>query len=154
MVTYVIASKATQPFLPEVSKQLLKNPLQPLNSTFYAAVLNAGRIPVRELPRRHSLGRHQVQRGLGRIHRRCKFYKIVSRNYSGRSKKGVCDLTVTFMCVGIQVCRSYGFYERYCPFIYTLEGEPIGDGADFIEHVRNRYCRASVSIVKEHQDNR
>ncbi len=54
----------------------------------------------------------------------------------------------------IQVCRSYGFYERFCPFIYTLEGEPIGDGADFIEHVRLRYCRASVQVVKEHQDNR
>jgi hypothetical protein len=35
-----------------------------------------------------------------------------------------------------------------------LEGEPIGDGADFIEHVRSRYCRASIQVVKEHQDNR
>lgn len=42
------------------------------------------------------------------------------------------------------VCRAYGFYERTCPFIYTLEGEPIGDGADFIEHVRSNYCRTSV----------
>lgn len=30
----------------------------------------------------------------------------------------------------------------------------IGDGADFIEHVRQNYCRTSVNMVKEHQDNR
>lgn len=54
----------------------------------------------------------------------------------------------------LQVCRSYGFYERYCPFIFTIEGEPIGDGSDFIEHVRQNYCRASVQMLKEHQDNR
>ena len=52
------------------------------------------------------------------------------------------------------MCRSYGFYERYCPFIFTLEGEPIGDGADFIEHVRDRYCRATNQMTKENQDNR
>ena len=54
----------------------------------------------------------------------------------------------------MQVCRSYGFYERSCPFVYTIEGELIGDGAEFIEHVRNRYCRASIQIFKEHQENR
>ena len=58
------------------------------------------------------------------------------------------------MIVCVQVCRSYGFYERSCPFIYTLEGEPIGDGSDFIEHVRTRYCRSNISMVKEHQENR
>ena len=51
-------------------------------------------------------------------------------------------------CIVFQVCRSYGFYDRSCPFIYTLEGEHIGDGADFIEHVRNRYCRASIQMEK------
>ena len=35
-----------------------------------------------------------------------------------------------------------------------MEGELIGDGSDFIEHVRNNYCRANVMIVKETQDNR
>jgi len=50
------------------------------------------------------------------------------------------------------VCRSYGFYQRSCPFVYTIEGELIGDGAEFIEHVRNRYCRASIQILKEHQE--
>ena len=54
----------------------------------------------------------------------------------------------------LQVCRSYGFYRRYCPFVYTLEGELIGDGAMFIEHIRARYCRASVQIFKENQDDR
>mmetsp|Transcript_34344 Transcript_34344/g.42396 ORF Transcript_34344/g.42396 Transcript_34344/m.42396 type:complete len:213 (-) Transcript_34344:1407-2045(-) len=52
------------------------------------------------------------------------------------------------------VCRSYGFYTRSCPFIFTLEGEPIGDGAEFVEHVRARYCRASVTMTKESQDTR
>ena len=47
------------------------------------------------------------------------------------------------------MCRSYGFYERSCPFIYTLEGESIGDGSDFVEHVRTRYCRANVNIEQE-----
>ena len=51
-------------------------------------------------------------------------------------------------CVS-QLCRSYGFYTRSCPFIFTLEGEPIGDGADFVEHVRLRYCRAAVNMSKE-----
>ena len=53
-----------------------------------------------------------------------------------------------------QLCRSYGFYTRSCPFIFTLEGEPIGDGADFVEHVRLRYCRAAVNMTKEQQDSR
>lgn len=56
-------------------------------------------------------------------------------------------------CVS-QLCRSYGFYTRSCPFIFTLEGEPIGDGADFVEHVRLRYCRAAVNMSKEQQDSR
>jgi len=48
------------------------------------------------------------------------------------------------------VCRSYGFYRRLQgPFVYTLEGKLIGDGAEFIEHIRARYCRASVQISKE-----
>ena len=53
-----------------------------------------------------------------------------------------------------QVCRSYGFYEKNCPFVYTLEGKLIGDGSDFIEHVRSNYCRANISMIKEHQENR
>ena len=43
---------------------------------------------------------------------------------------------------------------RCCPFIFTLEGEPIGDGANFVEHVRARYCRASIQADKESQDSR
>ena len=38
--------------------------------------------------------------------------------------------------------------------MFTLEGEPIGDGADFVEHVRQRYCRAAVTMTKESQDTR
>ena len=30
----------------------------------------------------------------------------------------------------------------------------IGDGADFIEHVRQNYCRTSVTLIKERQDAR
>ena len=39
----------------------------------------------------------------------------------------------------MQICRSYGFYERSCPIIYTLEGTCIGDGTAFVEHVKNTY---------------
>lgn len=37
------------------------------------------------------------------------------------------------------ICRSYGFYERSCPIVYTLEGTCIGDGTAFVEHVRTTY---------------
>jgi len=37
------------------------------------------------------------------------------------------------------VCRSYGLEKKSCPIIYTLEGSLIGSGADFVEHVRERY---------------
>ena len=53
-----------------------------------------------------------------------------------------------------QVCRSYGFYERHCPFVYTLQGDLIGDGSDFLEHVRNNYCRASITPTTEQAENR
>jgi len=51
------------------------------------------------------------------------------------------------------VCRSYGFYERSCPLIYTLEGNLIGDGAQFVEHVRDRYNKV-LSMTKENQKRR
>ena len=35
-----------------------------------------------------------------------------------------------------------------------MEGTYIGDGSDFIEHVRQRYCSANISMIKEHQENR
>jgi hypothetical protein len=46
------------------------------------------------------------------------------------------------------VCRTYGFVKRTCPLIYTLEGTLIGDGKDFVHHVRDRYGR-SVAIDKD-----
>lgn len=52
------------------------------------------------------------------------------------------------------MCRSYGFYERHCPFVYTLQGDLIGDGSDFLEHVRNNYCRASITPTTEQAENR
>jgi len=51
------------------------------------------------------------------------------------------------------VCRSYGFEKKSCPIIYTLEGTLIGSGADFVEHVRNRYDK-SLTITKEQQKGR
>ena len=51
------------------------------------------------------------------------------------------------------VCRSYGFEKKTCPIIYTLEGTLIGDGRDFVDHVRERYGK-SLTITKENQKNR
>lgn len=51
------------------------------------------------------------------------------------------------------VCRSYGFEKKSCPLVYTLEGMLIGDGRDFIEHVRNRFNK-TLTITKEAQKNR
>jgi hypothetical protein len=45
-------------------------------------------------------------------------------------------------------CRSYGFEKKSCPIIYTLEGTLIGDGRDFIDHVRNKFDR-SLTVTKE-----
>ena len=46
------------------------------------------------------------------------------------------------------VCRSYGFVQKSCPLVYTLEGTLIGDGKEFVRHVRERYGR-TVVVEKE-----
>ena len=40
------------------------------------------------------------------------------------------------------LCRSYGFREKPNPIVYSLEGTYIGDGADFIEHIRTRFGKS------------
>ena len=40
------------------------------------------------------------------------------------------------------ICRSYGFTQDPNPIVYTIEGNFIGDGADFLEHVRTRYQKS------------
>jgi hypothetical protein len=37
------------------------------------------------------------------------------------------------------VCTSHGFQKKYCPMVYTLEGDLIGDGRTFIEHIKEKY---------------
>ena len=51
------------------------------------------------------------------------------------------------------MCRSYGFEKKSCPIVYTLEGTLIGDGRDFVDHVRERYGK-SLTVTKENQKNR
>lgn len=51
------------------------------------------------------------------------------------------------------VCRSYGFYTRSCPLVYTIEGLLIGDGASFVEHVRERYQKVQ-QMTNEQQKKR
>jgi hypothetical protein len=46
------------------------------------------------------------------------------------------------------VCRSYGFEEKTCPIIYTLEGTLIGDGRNFVDHVRKRFNK-QLNFAKE-----
>lgn len=50
-------------------------------------------------------------------------------------------------------CRSFGFYEKTCPIVYTIEGTLIGDGANFVEHVRDRYGKV-LGMTKENQKRR
>lgn len=52
-----------------------------------------------------------------------------------------------------QTCRSFGFYEKTCPIVYTIEGTLIGDGASFVEHVRDRYGKV-LGMTKENQKRR
>ena len=47
-----------------------------------------------------------------------------------------------------QTCRSFGFYERTCPIVFTIEGDLIGDGANFVEHCRDRYSKV-LGMTKE-----
>ena len=46
------------------------------------------------------------------------------------------------------ICRSYGFAKKTCPIIYTIEGTLIGDGRDFVEHVKEMYGK-TLNITKE-----
>lgn len=51
------------------------------------------------------------------------------------------------------VCRSYGFADKTCPLIFTLEGTLIGDGSGFVEHIREKYGKV-LSMSKETQQKR
>ena len=62
-------------------------------------------------------------------------------------EKNVPDCTVRFVikdkCEWAtfidSVCRTYGFKEKKCPIVYTLEGDEIGDGNAFIEEIKKIY---------------
>ena len=49
--------------------------------------------------------------------------------------------------------RSYGFASKTCPIIYTLEGTLIGDGPEFIDHVREIYGK-EVNFSPEQKKSR
>ena len=49
--------------------------------------------------------------------------------------------------------RSYGFYQKSVPLIFTIEGDLIGDGAEFVEHVRENYNKV-IGMTKENQKGR
>jgi hypothetical protein len=51
------------------------------------------------------------------------------------------------------VVRSYGFASKTCPIIYTLEGTLIGDGPEFIDHVREIYGK-ELNISGEQKKSR
>jgi len=50
-------------------------------------------------------------------------------------------------------CRSYGFYEKTCPLVYTIEGRLVGDGASFVEEVREKFGKV-LGMTKETQKKR
>ena len=53
----------------------------------------------------------------------------------------------------MQTCRSYGFYEKTCPLVYTIEGRLVGDGASFVEEVREKFGKV-LGMTKETQKKR
>lgn len=53
----------------------------------------------------------------------------------------------------VQTCRSYGFYEKTCPLVYTIEGRLVGDGASFVEEVREKFGKV-LGMTKETQKKR
>lgn len=51
------------------------------------------------------------------------------------------------------VVRSYGFNIKSDPLIYTLQGDLIGDGSRFVDHLRNTY-NIHLTLTKETLKNR
>ena len=49
--------------------------------------------------------------------------------------------------------RDYGFTQVSSPMIFTIEGELIGAGDEFVEHVRERYNKV-LGMTKEQQKGR
>ena len=47
------------------------------------------------------------------------------------------------------VCRSYGFEQKSCPIVYTLEGTLIGTGVQFLEHIKEKYNLTMQTLTKE-----
>ena len=46
------------------------------------------------------------------------------------------------------LARTYGFDKITCPLIYTIEGTLIGDGGQFVEHIR-AYFGKTLPVSKE-----
>jgi hypothetical protein len=46
------------------------------------------------------------------------------------------------------VVRSYGFDQKSDPLIYTLQGDLIGDGERFVDHLRHTY-NIHLTLTKE-----
>lgn len=76
-------------------------------------------------------------------------------------EKNVPDCTVRFVIKDKcewpafidSVCRTYGFEEKKCPIVYTLEGDLIGDGNNFIDHIKDRY-KINIQMNKDELKNR
>lgn len=46
------------------------------------------------------------------------------------------------------LCRVYGFDNKYCPIVYTLDGKLIGGTHEFKNHIKDRFDRP-LQIPKE-----
>lgn len=46
------------------------------------------------------------------------------------------------------VCRSYGFDQKLCPLVYTLQGDLVCEGSRFGEHLKQKYG-ISYTLTKE-----
>jgi len=52
-----------------------------------------------------------------------------------------------------KIMRDYGFTQKSAPMIFAIEGELIGAGDEFVEHVRERYNKV-LGMTKENQKGR
>mgnify|MGYP006923012734 CR=1 FL=1 len=135
MVTYVIASKATQALLPDVSSSRFTD-LWGWQCQMLGEFLeeNCPGVTVKVVIKSNEDWGEYID-------------SVSNSDISNWCSKAVTDYFV-------KVCRSYGFYERTCPFVYTLEGEYIGDGGEWITHIRQNYKTAQLDPLKEHIDSR
>ena len=47
-----------------------------------------------------------------------------------------------------QLCESYGFKTDACPFVFTADGQFIGDTQTFVQHINEKFG-IKISLTRE-----